>query len=213
MTVTFAECLPLGTRQRAATWPAQGHQAGSPLPSATWSALGKGPLCRVPALALGKKIYFFYFGRQFCCEAFLQYHDQHVQIWHIFSTFCYIFSLYFDLLNFFGKCRFELRVHRIFDLNDSKNDILVFECKVRPNPWTDPKFRSTCARGNATIFRAGGFLILKKCKRIPKIAKLVEMSWYRMRMLWSKFEKVSSTLHVRCSQTSTSPYVLVHKPV
>ena len=27
MAVTFAEYLPLGTRQRAATWPAQGHQA------------------------------------------------------------------------------------------------------------------------------------------------------------------------------------------
>ena len=68
-----------------------GHQVGWILPSAMWPALGKRPLCRVPALALGKKIYFFYFGRQFCCEAFLQYHDQHVQIWHIFSTFCYIF--------------------------------------------------------------------------------------------------------------------------
>ena len=132
-----------------------------------WPALGKRPICRVPALALGKNI-----GHQFCCEAFLQYHDQHVQIWHIFSTFCYIFSLYFDLLNFSGKCRFELRVHRIFDLNDSKSDILVFECKVRPNPWTDPKFRSTCARGNATIFRAGGFLILKIANEFRKSRNL-----------------------------------------
>jgi len=68
-----------------------GHQGGWILPSAMWPALGKRPLCRVPALALGKKYYFFCFGRQFFCEAFLQYHDQHVQIWHIFSTFCYIF--------------------------------------------------------------------------------------------------------------------------
>ena len=33
-----------------------------------------------------------------------------------------------------------------------------------------------------------------KCERIPKIMKLVELSPYRMRMPWKKFEKVFSTL-------------------
>jgi len=134
MAVTFAECLPLGTRQRAATWPAQGPPGR--LAFAECHVVGTRQRTSLPSASPStwQKNYFFYFGRQFCCEAFLQYHDQHVQIWHIFSTFYYIFLLYFDLLNFSGKCRFELRVHRIFDLNDSKNDILVFECKVRPNP-------------------------------------------------------------------------------
>ena len=39
-----------------------------------------------------------------------------------------------------------------------------------------------------------------KCERIPKIMKFIELSPYRMRMPWKKFEKVSSTLsHVEMS--------------
>ena len=91
MAVTFAECLPLGTRQTAATWQALGppgrldfaecHVAGT---RQTTSLPSASPSTR-------QKIFFFGFGRQFFCEAFLQYHDQHIQIWHIFSIFCYIF--------------------------------------------------------------------------------------------------------------------------
>ena len=61
-----------------------------------------------------------------------------------FGTFLWVFFLYlvnlFHLIDFFGKCKFELHVHRIIEFNDSKNDIHDIECSVRPYPGTDPKF-------------------------------------------------------------------------
>ena len=33
-------------------------------------------------------------------------------------------------MNFFGKCKFELHVHRLMEFNDSKNDTHGIECSV-----------------------------------------------------------------------------------
>ena len=81
MAVTFAECRPLGTRQRAATWLAQGPPGR--LAFAECHVVGTRQRTSLPSASPStrqKEIFFFDFGRQFCCEAFLQYHDQHVQI-------------------------------------------------------------------------------------------------------------------------------------
>ena len=47
---------------------------------------------------------------------------------------------------FFGKCKFELHVHRIMEFNDSKIDSHVSECCERLYPGRDPKFRTSCSR-------------------------------------------------------------------
>jgi len=114
----------------------------------------------VPGIGTRQTIYLFFdFGHQFFLVALQQYQEPHIQIWHILTDFFYISLVYSILLIFFGKYEFELQVHRILDLNDSKNDIHVCECKFRPNPGTDLKFLSTCSRGNATKLRASCFLI------------------------------------------------------
>ena len=96
-------------------------------------------LCRVPrastrqnihfaecqTLALGKINFVFVFCHQLFFLDLYLYHEQHVQIWHNFIAVCYISSLYFVFLQFSGKCRFELQVHRIIVLIHSKNVILV----------------------------------------------------------------------------------------
>ena len=70
--------------------------------------------------ALGTRQFFFYFGHQFFLVALQQYQEPHIQILHILTIFFYISLVYSILLIFFGKYEFELQVHRILDLNDSK---------------------------------------------------------------------------------------------
>jgi len=130
--INFAECQALGTRQ-----------------------IIKFAECH--GLTLGN--FFFDFGHQFFLVALQQYQEPHIQILHILTDFFYISLVYSILLIFFGKYEFEPQVHWILDLNDSKNDIHVCECKFRTNPGTDLKFLSTCSRGNATKLRASCFLI------------------------------------------------------
>ena len=55
-----------------------------------------------------------------------------------------------------------------------------------------PKISINVCTGQRHHLSCGQFSNSKKCKRIPKIAKLVEMSWYRMRMwgctgLWTSY--------------------------
>jgi len=89
MAVTFAECRPLGTRQRAARGRLRGHQAGSPLPSATWSA-------RVPALALGKKYFFLVLAANF----FVKHSYSTMINMFKFGTFLVHFTIFFTLFRF-----------------------------------------------------------------------------------------------------------------
>ena len=76
-------------------------------------------------MALDKINFFFGFLPPIFFEALVHYHKQHVYIWDIFIAFWHISIVYFVLLNFSRKCKFELQVHRIMDYIRSKNVILV----------------------------------------------------------------------------------------
>jgi len=127
----------------------------------------------------------------------------------LFQNILIFFWLYFIFFTFPDKRKFELRVHRIMDFNDSKNVILVLECIFRPNPKTDPNFLSTFARSNTSKFCAGGFEILKNSNESRNSRNLARCRYIICVCHGKKLRKFGARCHVHCSQTSTSPHMIM----
>jgi hypothetical protein len=106
------------------------------------------------------KIIFSYFGFQFFSVGFLHYLDQHARIWHNFKTICYISLVYFFSLNFFGKYKFELQLHRIMTFHECENDIHVTDYCFRPYLGRDLKFRTSSSRNMTTNLWTNSFKIV-----------------------------------------------------
>jgi hypothetical protein len=60
---------------------------------------------------------------------------------------------FFYFLDFFTRRTFELQVHEIINLSDSKNDIHASEGILTPYPGTDTKTPPSRARDMATKLR------------------------------------------------------------
>ena len=133
-TFTFAECPPFR------------HSAKS--------------LCRMPELGTRQSIIFFLvLPPNFFFSPYTLSWSTSSNLAHFSIFLLYILNL-FHLIDFSGKCKFELQVHRIMKFDDWKNDIRITYCILRPYPGACPKFQTSHARNMATKLRVKCFLII-----------------------------------------------------
>jgi hypothetical protein len=91
------------------------------------------PLCRRPSQGRWQSLNFFlFFSCPFFSGVFLPQIQPNFKSWDNFEFFSYILLIISASLNFSGDSKFELQVHEIMELFDSKHGIHDARSMLRP---------------------------------------------------------------------------------